>query len=333
MDYQDSGKLSRPRISIVLPTFNPGEYLHEAVESIINQTIFDKIELIVVDDGSEKIHHLDIARKKWSGINNVRFVSVSHGGLSHARNEGIKLCRAEYIAFCDDDDMYHPQAMERMLSVADKTGAEIVQSWISFKPDKLSAEGNCIVVDGHTAALWCLRQTHGVLNSAWARLIKKRLFDTGKMFPVGLLYEDLALIPALLAESSKVALLSDPLYYYRQREGSIIHVFNQKRLDVLDITAGWERTFASDPGLLAAARDRSFSAACNILILYLQANKGRKTSELRNDETVRRCLQIIETRRKEVASSSEARLKNRLGAYAARIGYPLFRIASLFKMD
>lgn len=317
-------EMEAKRISVIMPTYNPGEYLTDAVESVLSQGLPGDMELIVVDDGSEERAVLDRVRAKWGGEQGVRFVTVDHGGQSHARNEGLKHCRGEYVCFCDDDDAYHPRALRKLLDIAVETGAEVVQGGVSKRKTALSLKGKVRIMTGRQALKRCLHQTDRVSASPWSKLIRKDLLESSEGFPEGKLYEDLALIPRLMGRSSKVAVCKATLYYYRQREGSSLHVFSSRRFDVLDITAGFEREFEGDADVLPAARDRCFSAACNILLLYLRNNRGMDYATLKSDAVVQRCLKIINSRRRGVLLGSGVRAKNRMGAAASYLGFPLF---------
>jgi hypothetical protein len=92
-----------PLVSVVIPVYNGESYLAEALQSIQSQTL-PPSEILVVDDGSSK----KIARSFPS----VRCVSIPHGGISVARNRGVKAARAEYLAFLDSDDLWVPEKLE-----------------------------------------------------------------------------------------------------------------------------------------------------------------------------------------------------------------------------
>ncbi len=87
-------------VSVIIPTYNRGELVLEAIESALNQTYKD-VEVIVSDDGSTD--GTDELVKNTFG-NRVVLIKGNHRGVSHARNEAIKIARGKYIAFLDDDD-------------------------------------------------------------------------------------------------------------------------------------------------------------------------------------------------------------------------------------
>jgi len=101
-----------PTISVVIPTYNYGCFICDAVDSTLRQTL-PAAEVIVVDDGSTD----DTGERLKSFGARVRYVRQENGGISVARNTGIKLSRGDWIALLDSDDIWHPQKLERQWSV------------------------------------------------------------------------------------------------------------------------------------------------------------------------------------------------------------------------
>lgn len=119
-----------PLISVVLPVYNAGEFMREAVHSILAQTCSD-FELIALNDGStdgsQKI--LEDFRKLDPRI---RLISRENRGLAETLNEGIDLARGKWIARMDADDIALPQRFARQLQWLEETGADICGSWIKL---------------------------------------------------------------------------------------------------------------------------------------------------------------------------------------------------------
>ena len=106
-------------VSVVIPTHNREDLIGRAVDSAVGQT-YKSIEIIVVSDGSEDSTDEIMSgyEKKYS---NVRYISYHPGqGGNHARNEGIRAARGEWVAFLDDDDEWHPDKIARQLHAAEK---------------------------------------------------------------------------------------------------------------------------------------------------------------------------------------------------------------------
>lgn len=118
-------------VSIIIPAYNQAHFLAEAVQSGLDQT-YPHVEVIVVDDGSTD----DTAQVGQSFADaRVRYVYKENGGLSSARNEGLRQARGDYISYLDSDDYFHPQKLEILLKT------------IQEKPEIGLAAGQAIPVD------------------------------------------------------------------------------------------------------------------------------------------------------------------------------------------
>jgi glycosyltransferase involved in cell wall biosynthesis len=109
------------RVTIIIPSFDQEEYLGEAIESALMQTV--PCEIVVIDDGSTD-GSLALARSYEP--RGVKVISQVNKGLASARNTGIMNASGEYILPLDADDVLLPHCVERLLAKADETGAEVV---------------------------------------------------------------------------------------------------------------------------------------------------------------------------------------------------------------
>ena len=127
---QDAGRLapkvSVPKISVVVPTFTPGELLNRVVRSVEAQTMpAEDFEVIFVDDGSpdDTWQRLETIRDSHS---NVRIERIEHSGWpSKPRNVGLELSRGEYVLFMDHDDELYPRALEAGYAMAARNHADV----------------------------------------------------------------------------------------------------------------------------------------------------------------------------------------------------------------
>ena len=101
-------------ISVIVPTYNRADLISETIESILNQT-YKYFELIIVDDGSTDNTEEVIRKFKDSRIKYIK--TDNWGGPARPRNTGIKKTKGEYIAFCDDDDIWLPKKLEKQIRV------------------------------------------------------------------------------------------------------------------------------------------------------------------------------------------------------------------------
>jgi len=98
-------------ISVIIPCYNAEKYIAETLDSIINQTLPCR-EIIVVNDGStdSSLNILTSYKDK------IKIENISNSGPAVARNVGIKIATSKYIAFCDADDLWHPNKIECQFS-------------------------------------------------------------------------------------------------------------------------------------------------------------------------------------------------------------------------
>ena len=95
-----------PQISVIIPVYNTEEYLKQCIDSVLNQEDID-VELILLDDGSTD-KSVYICQKYSEKYGNIHFFKGKHGGVSDARNCGIKRAKGDYIMFLDSDDFLQP---------------------------------------------------------------------------------------------------------------------------------------------------------------------------------------------------------------------------------
>src|SRR5947209_3032355 len=108
-------------VSVIIPCYNAGAWLQEAIESCFNQT-YGPIEIIVVDDGSED-DSLSIARSYGDG---VRVLTGPRRGISSARNRGFEGSSGKFIQFLDADDYLLPEKIERDVRFLEHERADAV---------------------------------------------------------------------------------------------------------------------------------------------------------------------------------------------------------------
>lgn len=106
------------KISVIIPTYKPGDYIFQCLDSIKEQTLDAALfEVIVVLNGCDEPWHSQLTEylQRQFGGHCVRLIQTDSPGVSNARNIGINEARGEYIAFIDDDDYISPQYLEELL--------------------------------------------------------------------------------------------------------------------------------------------------------------------------------------------------------------------------
>ncbi len=108
-----------PQISVIIPCFNYGRFIEEAVHSVLAQT-FKDYEIIIVDAGSTDPHTLDTLKKVGKKYPEITIIHQQNGHLSNARNNGIKASRSEFYLPLDADDTIEPTLLEKCFEVISK---------------------------------------------------------------------------------------------------------------------------------------------------------------------------------------------------------------------
>lgn len=120
-----------PKVTVIIPTYNRGDMLRRAIDSVLNQTYKD-FELIIVSDGST-----DETNKVVASYADLRIRFFKHDkskGASAARNTGLQAAKGEYIAFLDDDDEWEKNKLELQMPVIEHSKPEVglVYCWIKY---------------------------------------------------------------------------------------------------------------------------------------------------------------------------------------------------------
>lgn len=115
------------KVSVVIPTYNRMGIICDAIDSVLSQT-YPNMEVIVVDDGSTD-KTLDVLGKYE---NKIKVISQDNKGCSAARNQGIKSCTGEYIAFLDSDDKWFPTKTEKQIALLSQAGKEASCCWCNL---------------------------------------------------------------------------------------------------------------------------------------------------------------------------------------------------------
>ena len=104
--------MNKPLVSVVIATYNMGQYLPLAVQSILDQT-YTNLEVVIIDDGSKDDTEALIQPKLADA--RVRYLKQENQGQPRAKNNGINACKGEFVAFCDGDDLWTPNKLELQL--------------------------------------------------------------------------------------------------------------------------------------------------------------------------------------------------------------------------
>ncbi|MGN7228726.1 glycosyltransferase family 2 protein [Priestia megaterium] len=204
-------------VSIIVPVYNVQEYVERCIKSIIHQT-YTNIEIIVVNDGSTD-DSINILRKASQNDHRITIINKENGGQASARNLGLEKSNGEFILFVDSDDYLAKNTVQACVQKAEIEDCDLV----IFDYYNVNHKGDTQYFRTGT-------RLDTARTVPWNKFYRKNLWN-GFIFPQGSWYEDLGIIPAVVASANKIVKLDEPLYYYEtSRGGSQTNSINYEKL-------------------------------------------------------------------------------------------------------
>ena len=256
-----------PKVSIVIPIYNVEKYLRRCLDSVANQTFTDW-QAICVNDGSPD-KSADIAREYAARDKRFVVIDKENGGLSDARNVGVKHATGEYILFIDSDDFIHHQALELTYKAAMKKNADMVL----FHQDKKTHDDlKQKMLRGEDVSGLQPKQKNITINKVRLHQVKNIIFHATEKnhtwhvrrpvrrhcfvvlglyrteliknipFIKGIIIEDFPWWVSVLMARPKTVMINTPLYFYMPNSGSILN--SSKALFMArSLTVGLKKSF------------------------------------------------------------------------------------------
>ena len=236
-------KNNKDLISIILPVYNVEKYLDKCMETIINQT-YKNLEIILVDDGSpDNCPHMC---DEWATKDKrVKVIHKPNGGVSTARNEGLKVAKGNFIGFVDPDDFIDVTMYEELYKCIKEKDAHMAMCRFT----KTTENGEIInyietrfndITNENIFLFYLLNYyfkkdgniyTDNIMGSNWRVLYKRDFIGTQKFIEGVALAEDLIFNMELIKKDTKIALVDKSLYYYLIRNASALHTYNEKKIN------------------------------------------------------------------------------------------------------
>lgn len=223
-------------VSVIVPIYKVEEYLDRCIQSIIKQS-WKHLELILVDDGSPD--HCPAICDKWKEKDKrIKVLHKMNGGLSDARNAGLKIASGDYITFIDSDDWVDLNYLKQLLDTMENNNCDIVECEVfrtsdetEIPPEKNQAS---VMVLPTELALEKLIEDNCFHQYVWNKLYKRSVVD-GILFKKGKINEDEFWTYQIFGNAKMIGKINVPLYFYFQRDSSIMGSgYSLKRLDALE---------------------------------------------------------------------------------------------------
>lgn len=232
------------KISIIVPIYNVELYLRRCLDSILNQT-YSNLEIILVDDGSTDKSG-KICDEYAKNDSRIKVIHKNNGGLSDARNEGLKIARGKYVGFVDSDDWIELDMYECLYDMLQKFDADISICGANSVDNKkrefnTGKEIQCIkgykditIFEDSQIMKAHLHFKNEINSGVWNKLYKREIVD-GIEFPVAKLYEDVFTMYKYLDRATRVVKTRAHKYNYFQRKDSICRqTFSIRNFDSIE---------------------------------------------------------------------------------------------------
>lgn len=269
--------------SVIVPVYNVEKYLDACVQAILNQS-FSDYELILVDDGSTD-ESGRICDEYGNKDNRVVVVHQNNGGLSYARNTGIRAAKGEYLVFVDSDDWIDGDSLEAFSKIIEKTQPEVIetklveeygdktiikdQKYTGYLKEEFTRE---------RALNWILYETEDTWPAPKRICNKQFILDNNLFFAEGRLQEDIDWTTRLCCCAQEFQGYDQPWYHYRmKREGSITNNIHAKYItDVIEMAAVDRQLCVQGDSFSVKAFDAMISSVYIAINLYKYCNEEDK---------------------------------------------------------
>lgn len=217
------------KVSVIVPVYNTECYLIKCIDSLRNQT-YQNLEIILVDDGSSS-RCRELCDQIADSDARIHVLHKKNGGLSDARNAGMRNSTGEYLVFCDSDDWMEPDIIKTAISEIKKTEAQIViwgysadvvdQNEVLLSYHQCAADATIGIGDAE-----CLsnKEIQGLLGYAWNKLYKRNILASNELlFEKDIsLVEDILFNSRVLSHCKEIRFINSIGTHYVQRNTSTL---------------------------------------------------------------------------------------------------------------
>lgn len=277
-------------ISVIVPVYNCEAYLDESIQSLMQQTYFEHMEIIFIDDGS-KDNSTKIISKYTEKHSNMRLIKQTNHGVSAARNRGIEAASGEYIAFFDADDIAERQLYEKLSKLIEDNNADM--SCVNYS--MCFGDGTIKVHKPKIKELLCGKEVikaffrsnvlcNNIIDKLFRSSIAKEI-----MFPTGYaIGEDMFFLFQYLLRIQTVAVdTAESLYRYCIRSSSAMKSkFSAKYFEPVILSKKMLDMVSFDKELVRYAEAKWIHEICKALALYYKSDSSEHydtISEYRNN--------------------------------------------------
>lgn len=223
-------------ISIIIPAYNAEKTIERCLDSVLAQEGFENIkEILVVDDGS-KDNTAEIVKSYTNQFSVIKLIEKTNGGVSSARNEGIRQATGEYIVFCDSDDEMKVRMCCRLYDALLNSDADL--AICGYEEKSTTDVREIIPINSDSSKTLKIQNCFNelffglFLNQPWNKMFKRKCIDC--MFDENLQNgEDIKFVLAYMKKNPKCKIISEPLYLVHTENNSSL---SRQRINALKTT-------------------------------------------------------------------------------------------------
>ncbi|MBO7519734.1 MAG: glycosyltransferase family 2 protein [Clostridia bacterium] len=311
-----------PLISVIIPVYRVEEYLKRCVDSITGQH-YENLEIILVDDGSpDRCGEICDKYQKLDG--RIKVIHKENGGQSSARNAALDIAKGEYITFADSDDAADPDMISYLYEAIRKSGSQIAICGFCKITGSRSENENPFrqdtVLDGEDI-INAIITDEKIGSQPCGKLFSASLFE-GIRFPVGMVYEDIAIMHLVFAKANRIICLKGCKYRYYIREDSTSFSVNNRWHYGLFRAFADRYMFAVQNNLTDRTRDVCLSKASYFAVCGLRYWKP-------NDSEACGCIKesrnFLRRNMGKILSSKRISAKNKTKIISAVYAYRIYK--------
>ena len=270
-------------ISVIIPIYNSEKFLDATMLSVINQDMFNKLEIILINDGSID-NSLKICEKYKSKYSNIKVYSQNNSGVSTARNVGIKKSTGKYVTFLDSDDEIDNNLYSNIFSAIEKSQSDI----FIFDFDKVHIDGSIVKYRGEIKKEWITSESamldffSGIIGNQVVDKIFKREVIKEIEFPCNYkIGEDMYFMYLAIKNSNFITMDSSICgYHYIVRENSAMTSnFNSSFFDCVKLSEKILRDYECNKNVLPYAKAHLVHEICKSLE-YIYKNNAQSFCKL-----------------------------------------------------
>ena len=280
------------KVSIIIPVYNTSEYLHQCLDSAVNQTL-KEIEIIVIDDASTD-NSLEIIRQYERQNDRIRVIAFEENrGNGFGRNEAIRQATGIYLMFLDSDDWLETNAAEMMYGKAVAHHHDIVMcgyTWhlANIQNEKKNKKVYLPLLEDNDPNFfrYMVQQRKGLSCMPWQFIFAKEFVIRNSIcFPNEIYFEDVPFSIKAIYKAKNIGVLRSSLYNYRQRNTSITESVSKKKITDMLVSLVMVKKFLDEENIFIQYQREYLlrflmHGICYVFMNYFRLSKQEKDEGL-----------------------------------------------------